>query len=140
VVWLSRFQFSVLGFFPFDQNTRASSEKDLAKNITHKKYAPVKLMSLDKDIGATAAGNGNSAIFRDVAASVAGSAACTYTGQPFGGINARISILSIDTDFNIFRSCLDTVKVRMQASSVAYSGPIDCLLRSVRAEGIAALW
>lgn len=34
--------------------------------------------------GGAAVGGGNAAVLRDIVASVAGSAACTYTGQPFG--------------------------------------------------------
>jgi hypothetical protein len=42
-------------------------------------------MSIEEDTGA--AGTNNFAFLKDVAASIAGSAACTYTGQPFGETN-----------------------------------------------------
>jgi len=54
----------------------------------------------------------------DVLASVAGSFACIYTGQPF-----------------------DTVKVRMQTSVVGeYSSTFECFWRVLKTEGIVALW
>lgn len=54
---------------------------------------------------------------KDVLASVVGAAACCYTGQPF-----------------------DTVKVRMQAQQDRFKGAIDCLVVTVRDEGVTALW
>ena len=54
---------------------------------------------------------------KDVVASVVGSAACVYTGQPF-----------------------DTVKVRMQVSPGEFSGPIECFRKTMWGEGVAKLW
>ncbi|RYG64997.1 solute carrier family 25 protein [archaeon] len=53
----------------------------------------------------------------DVLASVAGSFACTYTGQPF-----------------------DTIKVRMQVQPADYRGISYSLIRIVQKEGLTALW
>lgn len=53
----------------------------------------------------------------DVLASVIGSAACVYSGQPF-----------------------DTVKVRLQVNPGEFSGFLDCLRKTARGEGITALW
>jgi hypothetical protein len=56
--------------------------------------------------------------FKDVAASMFGTAACVYTGQPF-----------------------DTIKVRMQCvPSDAQGGALRCFMNTVRNEGILALW
>lgn len=54
---------------------------------------------------------------KDITASVAGSAACVYTGQPF-----------------------DTIKVRMQVQAGKFLGPVHCLKTTVVGEGISALW
>lgn len=53
----------------------------------------------------------------DIVASFVGSAACVYTGQPF-----------------------DTVKVRLQVKSTEYQGMIDCFGRTIKQEGVFALW
>lgn len=53
----------------------------------------------------------------DVVASVVGSAACTYTGQPF-----------------------DTMKVRVQVNPNEFSGIISSLRKTIAGEGVAALW
>jgi solute carrier family 25 ornithine transporter 2/15 len=56
--------------------------------------------------------------FLDVFASTVGSAACTYSGQPF-----------------------DTVKVRLQVNSALYSNSFfNCLRTTVKNEGIWSLW
>lgn len=54
---------------------------------------------------------------KDVVASIVGSAACVYTGQPF-----------------------DTVKVRMQVQPGEFKGPIDCFRKTMWGEGVAKLW
>lgn len=54
---------------------------------------------------------------KDVLASIVGSAACVYTGQPF-----------------------DTVKVRMQVQSGQFKSTIDCFVQTFGKEGVAALW
>lgn len=54
---------------------------------------------------------------KDVIASVVGSAACVYTGQP-----------------------LDTIKVRMQARPDAFSGVFQCLRKTIAEERFTALW
>jgi solute carrier family 25 (mitochondrial ornithine transporter) member 2/15 len=54
---------------------------------------------------------------KDILASIVGSAACVYTGQPF-----------------------DTVKVRMQVSHGEFKGPIECFRKTMMGEGIPALW
>lgn len=54
---------------------------------------------------------------KDVLASVVGSAACVYTGQPF-----------------------DTVKVRLQVNPGEFSSTYQCLRRTVVNEGFFALW
>eukprot|EP01031_Cornospumella_fuschlensis_P007134 gene7134-8851_t len=53
----------------------------------------------------------------DVLASVVGSFACTYTGQPF-----------------------DTLKVRMQVQPADYRGISSSIVKIVRAEGLPVLW
>lgn len=53
----------------------------------------------------------------DILASMIGSAACVYTGQPF-----------------------DTVKVRLQVNSQQYSGLIECFRKTIKGEGVRALW
>lgn len=56
--------------------------------------------------------------FLDIFASVVGSAACTYSGQPF-----------------------DTVKVRLQVNSALYNNSFfGCLRQTVKNEGIWSLW
>ena len=55
--------------------------------------------------------------FKDVLASIVGSTACVYTGQPF-----------------------DTVKVRMQVQPGEFKGTIDCFRKTFKGEGITALW
>jgi hypothetical protein len=54
---------------------------------------------------------------KDVVASVVGSAACVYTGQPF-----------------------DTVKVRMQVQPGEFKGAVDCFRKTMWGEGVAKLW
>eukprot|EP01036_Dinobryon_divergens_P004766 gene4766-6324_t len=54
---------------------------------------------------------------KDVFASIVGSAACVYTGQPF-----------------------DTVKVRMQVHPGEFSSPVQCFYRTFVGEGLTALW
>jgi len=54
---------------------------------------------------------------KDVIASIAASAACTYTGQPF-----------------------DTVKVRMQVNPSEFSGTIQCFNRTISHEAVSSLW
>lgn len=54
---------------------------------------------------------------KDVIASIVGSAACVYTGQPF-----------------------DTIKVRMQVQAGQFTGPVHCLKKLLLEEGIPALW
>lgn len=54
---------------------------------------------------------------KDVVASIFGSAACVYTGQP-----------------------LDTIKVRMQARPDAFSGVWQCLRKTLAEERVSALW
>lgn len=54
---------------------------------------------------------------KDVLASIVGSAACVYTGQPF-----------------------DTVKVRMQVQPGEFKGPVDCFRKTMWGEGVAKLW
>lgn len=54
---------------------------------------------------------------KDVLASIVGSTACVYTGQPF-----------------------DTVKVRMQVQPDEFSGPIQCFRKTFQGEGIYSLW
>jgi hypothetical protein len=55
--------------------------------------------------------------FKDVLASIVGSTACVYTGQPF-----------------------DTVKVRMQVQPGYFKSSIDCFIKTFQAEGIRTLW
>ena len=55
------------------------------------------------------------ATIKDVVASVVGSAACVYTGQPF-----------------------DTVKVRMQVSH--WSSSYECARSTFSNEGVVSLW
>ena len=57
------------------------------------------------------------AAMKDAAASVFGSTACVYTGQP-----------------------LDTIKVRMQARPDAYSSILQCLRRTLAEESVTSLW
>ena len=54
---------------------------------------------------------------KDVMASIVGSAACVYTGQPF-----------------------DTVKVRMQVQPGVFSNSIECFRKTMLGEGVATLW
>jgi len=54
---------------------------------------------------------------KDMLASVVGSAACVYTGQPF-----------------------DTVKVRMQVQPGEFNGPLHCFRETMWGEGITKLW
>ena len=54
---------------------------------------------------------------KDVMASIIGSAACVYTGQPF-----------------------DTIKVRMQVNGAKYKSTLDCFRRTLGNENILALW
>mmetsp|Transcript_26138 Transcript_26138/g.26366 ORF Transcript_26138/g.26366 Transcript_26138/m.26366 type:complete len:291 (-) Transcript_26138:102-974(-) len=54
---------------------------------------------------------------KDIVASIAGSAACVYSGQPF-----------------------DTVKVRMQVQPGHFKGPLHCFRKTFTGEGVAALW
>ena len=54
---------------------------------------------------------------KDVLASIVGSAACVYTGQPF-----------------------DTVKVRMQVQPGEFSSSIECFRKTMLGEGVATLW
>ncbi|KAG5179034.1 mitochondrial carrier domain-containing protein [Tribonema minus] len=53
----------------------------------------------------------------EAAASIFGSFACIYTGQP-----------------------LDTIKVRIQATPEAFSGAMQCLRTTISQEGVASLW
>lgn len=53
----------------------------------------------------------------DIVASVVGSAACTYTGQPF-----------------------DTMKVRLQVNPNEFNGIVSSLRKTIAGEGVAALW
>jgi solute carrier family 25 (mitochondrial ornithine transporter) member 2/15 len=53
----------------------------------------------------------------DILASVIGSAACVYSGQPF-----------------------DTIKVRLQVNPTEYSSLIACIRKTIGGEGITALW
>lgn len=53
----------------------------------------------------------------DIVASIVGSAACTYTGQPF-----------------------DTMKVRLQVNPNEFTGILPSLRKTVAGEGVAALW
>lgn len=53
----------------------------------------------------------------DILSSVFGSAASIYTGQP-----------------------LDTIKVRLQVEGCSYLNPARCFVRTVREEGVRALW
>jgi hypothetical protein len=52
----------------------------------------------------------------DVAASIIGSAACVYAGQPF-----------------------DTIKVRLQVNPTKYTGLVICFRQTI-AEGVSSLW
>jgi hypothetical protein len=63
--------------------------------------------------------NSNTGIeaFKDVLASIVGSVACVYTGQPF-----------------------DTIKVRMQAQPGLFDGPINCIRKTLKNESIFSLW
>jgi len=54
---------------------------------------------------------------KDVFASIVGSAACVYSGQPF-----------------------DTIKVRMQVETGKFGNPFDCFRSTLRSEGVTALW
>lgn len=54
---------------------------------------------------------------KDVLASIVGSAACVYTGQPF-----------------------DTVKVRMQVLPGEFKSSLECFKKTMMGEGIATLW
>ena len=54
---------------------------------------------------------------KDIAASIVGSTACVYTGQPF-----------------------DTVKVRMQVQPGEFKSSIACFQQTFKGEGLAALW
>jgi hypothetical protein len=54
---------------------------------------------------------------KDVLASIVGSAACVYTGQPF-----------------------DTVKVRMQVQPGVFSSSIECFKKTMLGEGVSTLW
>mmetsp|Transcript_14868 Transcript_14868/g.32524 ORF Transcript_14868/g.32524 Transcript_14868/m.32524 type:complete len:294 (-) Transcript_14868:2115-2996(-) len=54
---------------------------------------------------------------KDVVASVVGSTACVYTGQPF-----------------------DTVKVRMQVQGAKFKGAVACFRTTIEKEGVLALW
>lgn len=59
----------------------------------------------------------SAAAIKDAVASIFGSMACVYTGQP-----------------------LDTIKVRMQARPDAYSGVLQCLRRTLAEETVVSLW
>jgi len=54
---------------------------------------------------------------KDVAASFMGAASCCFVGQPF-----------------------DTIKVRMQSRPTEFTGMVQGTLKTVRAEGVLALW
>jgi hypothetical protein len=54
---------------------------------------------------------------KDVLASVVGSAACVYSGQPF-----------------------DTVKVRMQVQPGEFKSSLECFRKTMVGEGVATLW
>lgn len=54
---------------------------------------------------------------KDVLASIVGSAACVYTGQPF-----------------------DTVKVRMQVQPGVFASSVECFRKTMVGEGVATLW
>ena len=54
---------------------------------------------------------------KDVLASVVGSAACVYSGQPF-----------------------DTVKVRMQVQPGEFKNSLECFRKTMVGEGITTLW
>ena len=54
---------------------------------------------------------------KDVLASVVGSAACVYSGQPF-----------------------DTVKVRMQVQPGEFKNSLECFRKTMVGEGIPTLW
>ena len=54
---------------------------------------------------------------KDVLASIFGSSACVYTGQPF-----------------------DTVKVRMQVQPGVFPNAIDCFRKTMLGEGFTSLW
>ena len=54
---------------------------------------------------------------KDILASVVGSAACVYTGQPF-----------------------DTVKVRMQVGGAEWVSPVHCARSTFDKEGLVSLW
>ena len=56
-------------------------------------------------------------VAKDVVASVLGSMAQTYAGQP-----------------------LDTIKVRMQGVHNEFRNPVDCFIKTVRKEGALSLW
>jgi solute carrier family 25 ornithine transporter 2/15 len=56
-------------------------------------------------------------MIKDVFASIVGSAACVYTGQPF-----------------------DTIKVRMQVQTGEFKSALHCFQKTIKKEGIAALW
>ena len=56
-------------------------------------------------------------VFKDVVASVVGSAACVYTGQPF-----------------------DTIKVRLQVQVGKFRNALHCFNTITKAEGVLALW
>lgn len=56
-------------------------------------------------------------VTKEAIASVAGSFACVYSGQP-----------------------LDTIKVRMQARPEAFSGAVQCLRTTLSQEGLCSLW
>lgn len=44
------------------------------------------------------------------------------------------------TDTRLTKPTQTTVKVRMQARPDAFNGPIQCLLSTLREEGVRALW
>jgi hypothetical protein len=55
--------------------------------------------------------------FKDVLASIVGSTACVYTGQPF-----------------------DTIKVRMQVQPGEFKSTIECFVKTLRKEGVRSFW
>ena len=54
---------------------------------------------------------------KDILASIVGSAACVYTGQPF-----------------------DTVKVRMQVQPGEFANSLECFRKTMIGEGVQTLW
>ena len=54
---------------------------------------------------------------KDITASIIGSTACVYTGQPF-----------------------DTIKVRIQVQPGEFKSSFDCMMKTFRSDGITAFW